>query len=73
VFGCNVPGATVHDAELLVVLVGARVGVGVAVDDLECSFGILERHLLIVLRVILPDSLLLALLLVRRRAIAARL
>jgi hypothetical protein len=57
--------------ELLAALVGAGVGVGVVVDGLECSFGILECHLLIL--VILLDNLMVSLPLLRRCAIVARL
>jgi hypothetical protein len=59
--------------ELLAAFVGAIVGVGVAVDDLEHSFGILEWHLIILLLVILLDNLLLALPLPRKCAIMAQL
>jgi hypothetical protein len=71
--GRDVPGVTVHDVELLAVLIGAGVRVGVAIDGLQCPFGILEHHLLVLLLVVLLDNLLLALLVPRGCAIAVRL
>jgi hypothetical protein len=54
---------------LLAALVGARVRVRVTIDGLETSFGVLELHLIIL--VILLDSLLFALPLLRWCAIVA--
>jgi hypothetical protein len=69
----NVLGATIYDVELLAALIGAGVGVRVAVDGLERSFSVLKCHLLILLIVVLMDNLLLALPLPRRCAITVRL
>jgi hypothetical protein len=69
--GCDVPGATIHDVEHLARLVDARVGVGVAVDGLQCPLGILELHLLIL--ALLWIHLLFALILVGMCAILMRL
>jgi hypothetical protein len=44
--GCDVPGATIDDMELLEALVVAGLRVGVVVDDLDHPLGILELHLL---------------------------
>jgi hypothetical protein len=57
--------------ELLAVLVGTGVRVGVAVDSLKRPLGILEGYLLILLLVTLLDDLLLALPLPRGCAVAA--
>jgi hypothetical protein len=57
--------------ELFATLVGAGVGVRVTVGGLESTFGVLERHVLIL--VVLLDSPLLALALPRRCAIVAQL
>jgi hypothetical protein len=71
--GRDVPGATIQDVELLAALVGVGVRVGVAVDNLQCPFSVLECHLLVLLLVILLDNLLLAFLAPRGHAIATRL
>jgi hypothetical protein len=57
--------------ERLVTLVGAGVGVGVAVDSPQCPHGILELYLFLL--VLLRIHLLFALLLVGRRAVLVRL
>jgi hypothetical protein len=67
--GRDVPGVAGHDMELLAVIVGAGVRVGVVVDGFERTFGNLECCFLIL--VILLDSLLLALPLLGRCAIMA--
>jgi hypothetical protein len=69
--GRNVPRATIHDVKLLVALIGAGVGVGVAIDGLQCPFGVMECHVLILLLVVLLDNLLLALLAPRGCAVVA--
>jgi hypothetical protein len=68
--GRDVPGATIHDVELLAMLVVDRSRVGVAVDDLDRPLGILELYLLVIA---LIGNLVLAFLLVGRRVITARL
>jgi hypothetical protein len=67
--GCDVPGASIHDVELLTTLVGAGVGVRVVIDGLECPLGVLELHVL--LFVTLRGNMLLAFLLPGRRAVMA--
>jgi hypothetical protein len=69
--GCNILGATVHDIELLATLVGAGVGVRVAIDALDRPHGVLELHLLLLIA--LGGNLLLALPLSGRHSITARL
>jgi hypothetical protein len=67
--GCDVPRTTEHDVERLAVLVVTGLGVGVAVDGLQCPLGILELHLYVLL---LPwVDFLLALLLTGKHAILA--
>jgi hypothetical protein len=65
----DVPRATVHDIQLLVVLLVA--GLGVAVDDLDRPLGILELHLLLL--IYLVGNLLLAFPLTGRHATMVRL
>jgi hypothetical protein len=65
--GRHVPGAAIHDVELLVALILARVGVRVAIDTIECPLGVLELHLLLL--VALGGNLLLAFPLLGRCAI----
>jgi hypothetical protein len=65
----DVPRATVHDMQLLVVLLVA--GLGVAVDDLDRPLGILELHLLLL--IYLVGNLLLAFPLAGRHATMVRL
>jgi hypothetical protein len=67
----DVPGATIHDVELLVVLVVTGLGVEVAIDDLDRPLCILELHLLLLLALV--GNLLLTFPLAGRRAIVARL
>jgi hypothetical protein len=64
----DVPRATVHDMQLLVVLLVA--GLGVAVDDLDRPLGIPELHLLLIY---LVGNLLLAFPLAGRHATMVRL
>jgi hypothetical protein len=48
----DVPGATIHDVELLAVLVVTGLKVGVAVYDLDHPLGILELHLLLLISLV---------------------
>jgi hypothetical protein len=68
--GCDVPVAVVDDMELLVAFIVTGFGVGAVVDDPDRSLGVLELHLLVVT---LVGNLLLAIPLVGRRSITARL
>jgi hypothetical protein len=66
---CDVLGATVHDVELLAVLIITGVRVEVAIDGPKCPLGILELHLLLL--VALKGNLLPAFPLPVRHAIVA--
>jgi hypothetical protein len=62
--GRDVPGAAIDDMELPATLFVTGLRVGVIIDDLDRSLGILELHLLLV--VALASNVLLAFLLVGR-------
>jgi hypothetical protein len=62
--GRDVPGAAIDDMELPAALFVTGLRVGVIIDDLDRSLGILELHLLLV--VALASNMLLAFLLVGR-------
>jgi hypothetical protein len=65
--GCDIPGVTVHDVQLLVALVVAGFRVRVVVDYLDRPLGVMELHLLLI--VTLVSHLLLAFPLTGRHAV----
>jgi hypothetical protein len=69
--GHDVPGAAIDDVGLPAMLIVTRLGVRVAIDNLDCPLGVLELHLLLVLA--LAGNVLLAYPLAGRHAIMAGL